>query len=68
MRSTLVALLVGIIIGIVGTFAAVEVSGGWYVYEIWPENRCRASVVTGVPEPVSGFPCTFRRPRWSLIN
>lgn len=63
--------MLGIVLGVLGTFAAVEISGGWYVYEIWPERDCRTGGPTLiVPEPVtgSGTPCMFRRPRWSLIN
>lgn len=72
MRRMLAILLVGIAIGAAVTALSVDLAGGWYLYEVWPEARCHAGngIVTGVPEPVPGsaHPCLFRRPRWSFIN
>lgn len=69
MRRTLVALLVGIVIGVVGTFTAVEISGGWYTYFTLPAGRCeRANVGDAQVVPNQPNPCHFRERRWSLIN
>lgn len=72
-RSAL-ALLLGILLGIVSTFAAAEIGGGWYTYEIRPANRCQPisgpsiDLDGAAPVPNQTHPCLFRRPRFSLIH
>lgn len=68
MRRTLVALLVGIIIGVVGTLATVELRGGWYEYFTLPDDICHSRRIGSEVVPNQPNPCHFRQPRWSLIN
>jgi hypothetical protein len=65
-----IALLFGIMLGVAVTVVVVEISGGWYTYEIRPSYRCTiesgASEYLGVSEPVAGFPCVLRTPRFHI--
>lgn len=67
-------LVAGITLGVVLTFATVQITGGWYTYTVIPTKECqdaegygratlRDEVVPGQPNP-----CHFRRPRWQIFH
>lgn len=66
-RTTVLALLAGILLGVAGTLAVVEVSGGRYVYFTLPSDRCQSVQVHAEVVPNQPNPCHFREPRWSFI-
>lgn len=72
MRRTLLALVAGMVLGVVLTFAAVAMAGGWWEYAILPDGRCHPtggnSVLVAEPVPHASNPCAVRYPRWTLIN
>jgi hypothetical protein len=67
---TAVTLLLGMVLGIAVTIGWAAVTGGWYEYEIRPSSRCAlqsgATEYLGPAEPVAGFPCVVRTPRFHL--
>lgn len=71
---TLLALVAGIALGILVTLAAVELSGGWWVYELRPTAICQPSggvtrnLGSAHVAPNQPNPCLFREPRWSFIR
>lgn len=74
MNRTALALLAGILLGIIGTFVSADLMGGWYAYEIRPTARCYpetgATVNLENAQPVPGqtHPCLFRRPRFAILS
>lgn len=70
MWHTLLLLAVGMALGAILTFGGVAITGGWYEYEVWPSARCSlqtgATEYLGPSEPVPGFPCVVRTPRFHL--
>ena len=61
----------GVILGILLTFAVVQVSGGWYTYFILSPDDCaqqNGNAVTAEVVPNQPNPCHFRRPRWQLVR
>lgn len=68
MRRTLAVLLIGIILGVTGTFVVVEIAGGWYTYFTMPDERCHAVQMHLEVAPHQPNPCLFRQRRWSFIN
>lgn len=68
MRGTLAALLIGILLGVIGTVAVVDLRGGWYTYFTIPLDRCQNAQIRAEVVPHQPNPCHFREPRWSFIN
>lgn len=69
-RTTLLALLLGIMLGVAGTFGAVELAGGWWTYQLMNNEFCNRSMQLGTTHvaPNQPNPCLFRSPRWWLFN
>ena len=68
MRRTVLALLLGIVIGVAGTFVAVEISGGWWQYDLLPERECHQGMALGTSHvaPSQPNPCLLRHPRFTF--
>jgi len=66
----LAVFLLGVVVGAVVLFSAVQLSGGWYTYFILTPEECRreyGNAVTAEVVPHQPNPCHFRRPRWRLL-
>lgn len=63
-------LLAGATFGILMTVLAIQISGGWYVYQTIPSTRygeCYDPIPGGAEiVPHQPNPCHYRRPRWRL--
>lgn len=65
MRKNLALAILGVVLGVLGTLAAVEISGGWYTYFTLPAGQCQRADVGGAQVvPNQPNPCHFREPRW----
>ena len=64
MKRTLVAVLVGMILGVAGTLGAIEVTGNRYTYVTFPADECRTTRFRAEVVPNHPNPCHFRYRNW----
>lgn len=66
MQRIMLALVLGVVLGVAGTVAAVEISGGWWEYRILDDALCHQSRSLGTSHvaPNQPNPCLIRSPRF----
>lgn len=67
MRRSIAALLVGVLLGVSGTFTTVEMIGGWYTYVLMGKSECetgRQNIGHMEIAPNQPNPCLLRIPRF----
>jgi hypothetical protein len=66
--KTVAVLVAGVALGVILTFGAVDLSGGWYTYHTLPTDECHGWPPSGIEVvPNQPNPCHFRRPRWHVL-
>jgi hypothetical protein len=64
MRRTVIAVIIGLVVGIVMTLAAIEFGGSRYEYFTIPTERCQSTQIKAEVVPSQPNPCHFRTARW----